>query len=245
MSPGETLCGGDYCGACCSFYALHSISQVIDAVTFASPVGTLIFPFSTITHCPARGAIRRKYDIAGGAGEDCLVVWCCLCCALVQVRFPEYFNHFVIQYISRRLGASTHRGENQSFPLLLQEHNQLFNSGAGSMPSAEHSPYQPPAGLLAQPPAENSMQAIPVALPVAPAAHYPIAAEAMGRPPPFAPQAAIPPAPYRPPPPPAAGVYPADEGFGYAPPVAAAYAPPPPPAQFPPPPAQNPPYWSK
>lgn len=88
LSPEETPCGGNYCGACCCFYTLYAAAQGIDALFALSlglHVGTIVCPLSIIIHCPTRGAIRRRYNIQGDAGEDCLVVWCCMCCALAQV----------------------------------------------------------------------------------------------------------------------------------------------------------------
>ena len=95
MEPNEAACGGNYCGACCCFYALHSISQLIDSLFilfFAIPVGTIVFPFAAIVHYPARKAIRQKHNISGSDCDDCLTVWCCMCCALVQVDCLPTFN---------------------------------------------------------------------------------------------------------------------------------------------------------
>ena len=88
MGPHEAFCGGNFCGACCCFYSLHAVPQLIDTLfIFACsiPVGTIAFPLSTIIHCPARRAIRQKFNISGDDMEDCLTVWCCICCALAQV----------------------------------------------------------------------------------------------------------------------------------------------------------------
>ncbi len=93
MKPEEMFCGGNYCGGCCLFYSLHLISQLIDAL-FA-PLGTIIFPTSTIVHCPARGAIRKKFNIPGSECEDCMIVWCCNCCALAQVKLIMFICSIV------------------------------------------------------------------------------------------------------------------------------------------------------
>ena len=88
LRPDEDACGGNFCGGCCGFCLLQALPQTVDTLFIfacAIPVGTILFPLSTIVHCPTRGAIRRKYNISGNECEDCIVVWCCLCCALAQV----------------------------------------------------------------------------------------------------------------------------------------------------------------
>ena len=102
LSPQEAKCGGSYGGACCCYYSLHALSQLIDAafvLAFCIPVGTIALPFSTIIHCPARSAIRRKYNIPGSDCEDCMVVWCCMCCALAQVLSSTHVLAYIKLYL--------------------------------------------------------------------------------------------------------------------------------------------------
>ena len=85
MRAEETCCGGNYCGSCCLFYSLHAVSQIVDVFYPLPPLGTIVLPMSTCVHCPTRRAIRQKYSIPGNDCEDCMIVWCCNCCALSQV----------------------------------------------------------------------------------------------------------------------------------------------------------------
>jgi Cys-rich protein (TIGR01571 family) len=65
---------------------------IIHSFFFSIPVGTIVFPFAAIVHYPARKAIRQKHNISGSDCDDCLTVWCCMCCALVQVDCLPTFN---------------------------------------------------------------------------------------------------------------------------------------------------------
>ena len=136
-------------------------------------VGTILFPLSTIVHCPTRGAIRRKYNISGNECEDCIVVWCCLCCALAQV--------FLV-----------HPHSDSSFGSILfllerQEHHQVCSPKSNLVvqhPTASASPIAPntPAIAIAivaptPAPAPHAASAPPFAPPPPP----------VSRPPPFAP----------------------------------------------------------
>lgn len=87
MTPNEVCCGGDFCAACHGFLALQCCTVVSDCIGYAiglPPVGAIAVPASVCLHCPARAALRSKYGIQGSPCEDCVTVWCCPCCALVQ-----------------------------------------------------------------------------------------------------------------------------------------------------------------
>ncbi len=84
MAPQEVCCGGNYCGACC-LYACLTAPQISIDLLVGIPVTSLTLPLGPCVHCPMRSAIRKKYNIPGNDCEDCLIVWCCACCALAQV----------------------------------------------------------------------------------------------------------------------------------------------------------------
>ena len=92
MTPAEVCCGGDYCGSCCLYYILIMPTQYIDVVIAPLSVGSIALPLGTLIHCPMRSAIRKKHQIPGNDCEDCLIVWCCACCALAQVDSPSNFH---------------------------------------------------------------------------------------------------------------------------------------------------------
>ncbi len=92
MTPQEVFCGGNYCGACCLYALLTAPQIVIDTITL--PVTSILLPFGTCVHCPMRSAIRKKYNIPGDDCEDCLIVWCCACCALAQVQSLLFIENF-------------------------------------------------------------------------------------------------------------------------------------------------------
>jgi Cys-rich protein (TIGR01571 family) len=228
MGPQETIFGGNYCSGCCCFYSLHCLSQLIDSILASLtgiPFGTILFPFSTIIHCPTRGEIRRKYNIPGSDSDDCLVVWCCMCCALAQVLFLRDFAIASWKITRIRIWFCNvlfcrNRTEARS-----QEHKQVTYSpqvvylpaGAGvtqphqsntMQPTNPSAPPQYPTGVPSNPPPFSPYSAPP------PAASYP-AGGGHGFPPPPPPAAGNYGAP-PPPPPPAAG-YPAVGDYGYAP----------------------------
>ncbi len=95
MSSKELCCGGDYCSSCTLYYFVsifppHSLILVPAFLSNYTPMpASYCVPFGALVHCPMRSAIRKKYDIPGNNCEDCMVVWCCACCALVQVLLPN------------------------------------------------------------------------------------------------------------------------------------------------------------
>ena len=85
MTPEEVCCGGNYGGSCCLYYLLVMPTQFVDVLLAPTSAASIILPIGTLMHCPLRSAIRRKHKIPGDDCEDCVIVWCCSCCALAQV----------------------------------------------------------------------------------------------------------------------------------------------------------------
>ena len=94
MNPGEVCCGGNYCGSCCLYYLLIMPTQFVDVVFAPISVASIALPLGTLVHCPMRSAIRKKHNIPGNDFEDCLIVWCCSCCALAQVLLLSIYPEF-------------------------------------------------------------------------------------------------------------------------------------------------------
>ena len=186
MRPEESpCCGGNFCGACCLFCFMESLSRLLDIATFGSPIGSVLCPISSIIHRPTRGAIRRKYNIAGDELGDCFVVWCCTCCALAQVC--DHFTFFLtvdlyilsmpkpIQCVTPRIGAGTQSGLHQQpgchcRPEPLLSACSIYTAYRSTFPNSMQ---MPPVQMPPAPSASGYGQYQSAPLPIAPA--YPVA----------------------------------------------------------------------
>ena len=89
----------DDCGACLLGYCCPCIAFGMNASDSGTCCpgccgtfwGCILFVFCTeivpcVWCCCIRPNIRRKHNIEGNCCGDCMSIWCCPCCALIQER---------------------------------------------------------------------------------------------------------------------------------------------------------------